>query len=95
MANTGDFVTNGNGVESGTRDALGNVIREVKKLNSTLLGDARERTDKVRTLVQKQGRAALSNLQHTVKERPALAVGIAVGSGLLLGMLLSGGRHSR
>ena len=93
MANYEDATSgNGDGAAHGTRDALGNVAREVKNLNKTIMGDAKIRTDKVKAMVDKQGRAALSNLQHTVKEKPALAVGIAVGSGILLGMLLSARR---
>ncbi len=92
MANTGDFVTNGDAAVSGARDALGNVVREVKKLNAHFMDDAKAKTDKVATLVEKQSREALSNLQHTVKEKPALSVGIAVGSGILLGLLLSARR---
>lgn len=92
MVNTGDFVTNGEAAASGARDALGNVVREVKKLNAHIMDDAKARTDKVATIVEKQGRKAMSNLQHTVQEKPALSVGIAVGAGVILGLLFSARR---
>jgi ElaB/YqjD/DUF883 family membrane-anchored ribosome-binding protein len=91
MANI-DINKNGDDVTSGARDALGNVVREVKNLRSSLLDDAKSTTGKVAKIVDKNGRAALSNLQHTVQEKPALSVGIAVGSGILLGMLFSSRR---
>lgn len=92
MANTGDFITNGDAAVSGARDALGNVVREVKKLNAHILDDAKARSDRVATAVEKQSRAALSNLQHTVKEKPAMAVSMAVGAGILLGLMFSARR---
>ena len=94
MATIEESIGNGtvDGLAHGARDALGNVVREVKNLNTSLMGDAKVRTDKLAKAAEKQGRAALSNLQHTVQEKPALSVGIAVGSGILLGMLFSGRR---
>jgi ElaB/YqjD/DUF883 family membrane-anchored ribosome-binding protein len=92
MANIGDTRQNGDDVAQGARDALGNVVREVKNLRSSLIDDAKTTTGKVAKIVDKNGRAALSNLQHTVQEKPALSVGIAVGAGVLLGMLFSSRR---
>ncbi len=92
MANTGEFTNNGDAAISGARDALGNVVREAKKLSAHVMDDAKAKTDKMATAVEKQGRAAMSNLQHTVQEKPALSVGIAIGAGVLLGLLFSARR---
>lgn len=92
MANTGETFRNGEATVSHARDALGNVVREVKNLNASLLDDAKDRAGLMATRVKKDSKAALSHLQHQVTEKPALSVGIAVGAGILLGLLFSARR---
>jgi len=89
MSNTSDLDNHADNAANGARDVIGNVVREAKKMNASLMDGAKLRTDKVATLVEKEGRVALSNLQHVVKEKPAMAVGVAVGAGLLLGLLFA------
>ena len=93
MANTENFIEkNGDAAMHDARDAIGKAARQVKKINARLLNGAKDRTDEVTTLLEKQGRVAFSNLQHVVSERPAASVGVAIGAGLILGLLLSARR---
>lgn len=92
MANTGETFRNGDAAVSQARDALGNVVREVKNLNASLLDDAKDRASVVAARVKKDSKAALSHLQHHVTEKPALSVGLAVGAGVLLGLMFSARR---
>ena len=93
MSNTESFIEkNGDAAISEARDAFGKAARQVKKLNANLMDGAKDRTDKMATLLEKQGRVAFSNLQHVVSERPTVSVGVAVGAGLILGLLLSARR---
>ena len=93
MSNTDNYIEkNVDGAASEARDAFGKAARQVKKLNSSLMNGAKDGTDKMTTLLEKQGRAAFSNLQTVVTERPTVSVGVALGAGLILGVMLSARR---
>ena len=93
MSSTESFIEkNGDAAISDARDAIGKAARRVKKINASLMDGAKHRTEKMATLLEKRGRVAFSNLQHVVSERPTVSVGVAIGAGLILGLLLSARR---
>lgn len=68
------------------------LAKDVRKLAVAVGGEARQEFDDFAHLAQARGEDAYRSVSQTVKERPGLALGVAAGVGVLVGLLLSSRR---
>lgn len=75
----------------------GEAIKDIKDnagaLASELGARAKAQADDVSKKLQAQTQKGMDFLRHQVRENPGLALGVAAGAGLFLGLLMSGRRH--
>ncbi|MEO8813100.1 MAG: CsbD family protein [Caulobacteraceae bacterium] len=76
-----------NQVEGSAQNLYGKAMDQVRDL-------AKELSEQARDLAE-QGRALADQAKDKISDQPYAAVGIAAVAGLVLGMLLSGGRGSK
>lgn len=89
MSKTSDAVASNSKHVSDDVRAFG---RDVLKLAGSIGEDAKSRADDLGDDAREQMQGAYSSVKAQVSSNPAMALGLAVGAGVLLGLLLKG-RH--
>ena len=71
------------------RDDVKELGRDLRKFMETVGAEARDGASHLVDRARNQSGEAYRNVAHAVKERPGVALGVAAGAGLLIGLLLS------
>jgi ElaB/YqjD/DUF883 family membrane-anchored ribosome-binding protein len=82
-------------IASNTKDVTDDVKafgHDVLKLAGSVGAEAKSRLDNIGDAARDQTQAAYSNVKAQVSGNPAMALGVAVGVGVLVGFMLKG-RH--
>jgi ElaB/YqjD/DUF883 family membrane-anchored ribosome-binding protein len=84
-----------NALAENTKDVSDDVKafgRDVLKLANSIGDEAKTRVDDLSDGAQGQARVAYANVRSQVSANPAIALGMAAGAGVLVGLLLRGRR---
>lgn len=65
----------------------------VKHLAQGAVEDGRHRIEEAREVAVERAATIFTSLENQVRTRPAAALGITLGAGLLLGLMMAGRRH--
>jgi ElaB/YqjD/DUF883 family membrane-anchored ribosome-binding protein len=66
--------------------------REIQKVAKSIGEDVQARTDEIGDAVRDESKAVYSKVRSQVRSNPAMALGAAVGIGMLVGFLINGRR---